>query len=184
MKLNIGCGNKYESGWVNTDITKQVKADYYFNVGTDKFPFKNNTFDEAKAEMVFEHLANYNERIHFLKELYRVCKPTAKILLTMPHFSCHGAWQDLQHTRPFGSMSFDYVSVNKTNPNSIMHDQEIEGENSMFKTTPKIVFGKVYKLLGVEWFANTWRGRQIYEFFWAYMLPCREIHFTLEVVKK
>lgn len=185
MKINIGCGKNYlPESWINCDITKKVKADYYFDAGKDKWPFKDNVFNGGKAEMVFEHLPDSAARIHFLKEFHRVCKNNAEILITVPHFSCHGAWQDLTHIRPFGSMSMDYVSINKTNKHSIMHDQEIEGNNQLFYTEPWIIFGKVYKKTFIlNWIANNWHTRPIYEFFLAYIFPCRELHFRLKVVK-
>lgn len=182
-KLNIGCGYNYDIGWINCDISDKVKADFYFDCGKDIWPFDNNTFDIVKAEMVFEHLQDYNSRILFLKELWRVCKKDAKIKLTMPHFASHGCYGDLQHARGFSSMSFDYFAVNKTHKNSIMHNQEIEGNNALFEVQPHIVFGKLYKLLGIELFANHPRTRLIYEMFLSYIFMPRELHFELKVVK-
>lgn len=182
-KLNIGCGNRYEEGWVNCDVSKKVKADFYFDCSKGKFPFKSDTFDEIKAEMVFEHLPDYKARVHFLKEIHRVGKKGCKIFLSVPHFSSQGAWGDLQHTRPFTSMSLDYFAVNKTHKYSIMHSQEITGDNALFKVKPKIIFGKLHKLLGISLFANSRKTRLVYEMFFAYIFPARELHFYLEVVK-
>lgn len=181
--LNIGCGNNYESGWINCDLSKKVKADAYFDCGRDKWPFKNSTFDKIKAEMVFEHLPDYSARLHFLKEAHRVSKKNARIFLSVPHFSSQGAWGDLQHVRPFTSMSLDYFAVNKTHKNSIMHSQEIEGENRLFLVIPKIIFGKLHRLAGISLWANWSKMRLIYEMFFAYIFPARELHFYLETVK-
>jgi len=180
-KLNLGCGNNYERDWINCDISKKVKADFYFDFGKNKFPFKDNEFDEIKAEMVFEHLPDYNARVHFLKEMHRVGKKGCKIFLSVPHFSSQGAWGDLQHTRPFGYNSLDYFSVNKTTKHSIMHNQEIEGKNNLFFTRPKIIFGKFHNFMGMSFFAK--RFPLVYEMFFAYTFPARELHFNLEVVK-
>lgn len=183
-KLNIGCGNNYEQGWTNTEITKQVKADYYFDAGKDTWPFENDTFDEAKAEMVFEHLPDFAARIHFIKEIHRVCAPGAKIRMTMPHFSSMCCWSDLQHVRGFSSTAFDYVSVNKPTKISMMLEQEVEGENNMFKTQTKINFGKFYNILRIlPWFANNWYTRPIYEIMFAYMFPAQELEVNLVVIK-
>jgi predicted SAM-dependent methyltransferase len=183
LKLNLGCGNNYEKGWINADISKKVKADNYFDFGKDKFPFKDNQFSEIKAEMVFEHLPDYFARVHFLKEIYRVGKKNCIIFLSMPHFSSHGAWNDLQHSRPFGSMSLDYFAVNKTHKHSIMHDQEIDGDNNLFFVKPKIVFGKLYTIIPISFFANWSKTRLIYEMFFAYIFPARDLHFELKVIK-
>lgn len=182
-RLNIGCGNKYETGWINCDFSKKVKADYYFDCGKDRWPFKEGVFDEIKAEMVFEHLPDYSTRVHFLKELYRVSKKGARSFLSVPHFSSSSIWGDLQHVRPFTSMSLDYFAVNKTHKYSIMHAQEIEGENKLFFVNPKIIFGKLHKLMGISLWANWRKTRLIYEMFFAYIFPARELHFHLETVK-
>jgi len=182
-KLNIGCGNKYLQGWINCDISRKVKADFYFDCGKDKWPFKDDTFEEIKAEMVFEHLPDYNSRLHFLKEIHRVSQKNGKIFLSMPHFSSHGAWGDLQHVRPFTSMSLDYFAINKTHKNSIMHSQEIEGENRLFEVRPKIIFGKLHRAMGISLLANWKKTRLIYEMFLPYIFPARELHFNLRTVK-
>jgi SAM-dependent methyltransferase len=181
--LNIGCGNSYEKGWTNCDLSKKVKADYYFDCGRDKWPFKDNTFEKIKAEMVFEHLPDYSARLHFLKEAYRVSKKNGKIFLSVPHFSSQGAWGDLQHVRPFSSMSLDYFATNKTHKNSIMHSQEIEGENRLFLVKPIIVFGRLHRILGISTFANWKKTRLIYEMLFTYLFPARELHFYLEAIK-
>ena len=182
-KLNLGCGNNYEEGWTNCDISKKVKADYYFDCGKEVFPFPKNTFEEIKAEMVFEHLPDYPARVHFLKEIHRVSKKGAKIFLSVPHFSSYAAWGDLQHTRPFSSVSLDYFSVNKTHKHSIMCSQEIEGENKLFKVEPKLVFGRLHRLLGISFFANWKKTRLIYELLFSYIFPVRDLYFYLEAVK-
>jgi hypothetical protein len=181
-KLNLGCGNNYEKDWINCDISKKVKADFYFDCGKDKFPFKDNEFDEIKAEMILEHLPDYNARIHFLKEMHRVGKKGCKIFISVPHFSCQGAWGDLQHVRPFNFMSLDYFAVNKVHKHSINQSQEIEGKNRIFFVRPKITFGKMHRLLGIQGLAN--KKPLFYEMFLYGFFPARDLHFYLEVVKK
>jgi SAM-dependent methyltransferase len=180
-KLNLGCGNNYEKDWINCDISKKVKADFYFDCGKDKFPFKDNEFDELKAEMILEHLPDYESRVHFLKEIHRVCRNNAKALITCPHFSYQGAWGDLQHVRPFNFMSLDYFAVNKVHKHSIDQSQEVEGKNKLFIVKPPITFGKVYKIIGIERFAN--KHKLFYEMFLYEFFPARDLHFYLEVVK-
>ena len=183
-KLNIGCGNAYEPEWFNTEITKQVKADAYFDAGRDKWPFFDNTFEAMKAEMVFEHLPDYKARIHFLREAHRVCKQGAKIFMNMPYSSCAGTWNDLQHTRPFGAASFDYVSVNPSSKISIMHAQEVGDLAGSFRQKTTITFGNFtskFKIFNI--FANSWHTRHIYELLFQYIFQARDLYVDLEVIK-
>jgi len=183
-KLNIGSGNNYEEGWVNTELVKSCKADAYFDAGRDPWPFETNSFEEMKAEHVFEHLPDYDARMHFLREAYRVCKKGAKIFLAMPYSSSGGTWNDMQHIRPFGAASFDYVSVNPSSKVSIMHDQEVGDLVGAFRQKTTIKFGRFYtNFLFLEFFANWWHTRHIYELLFQYIFQAQELHAELEVVK-
>ena len=185
-KINIGCGNNYEEGWMNTEIVRSCKADAYFDAGDQKkdWPFADDTFEEMKACHVFEHLPDYDARMHFLSEAHRVCKKGAKIFLAMPYSSSGGAYNDLQHIRPFGAASFDYVSVNPSSKVSIMHDQEVGDLVGAFRQKTKIKFGNFYtKFLFLEFFANWWHTRHIYELLFQYVFMAQELHVWLEVVK-
>lgn len=180
-RLNIGCGNNYEKGWINCDVSKKVKADYYFDCGKNDFPFENDTFSEIKAEMVFEHLPDYDARLHFLREIFRVGKKGCKIFLSVPHFSSQGAWGDLQHVRPFSFTSLDYFSLNKTTKYQIDHSQEIDGNSRMFFVKPKIILGKLHKMIGMESVAN--KFPLLYEMFLYGFFPARQLEFCLEAAK-
>jgi hypothetical protein len=131
--------------------------------------------------MVFEHLPDYNSRVHFLKEIHRVSKKNAKVFLSVPHFSSPGVWGDLQHVRPFNYLSLDHFAVNKTHRHSVDNSQEIGGKNKLFFVEPKIIFGRFYKFFGIEKFAN--KFPLIYEMFFAYIFQSRKLHFNLEVIK-
>lgn len=80
-------------------------------------------------------------------------------------------------------MSLDYFAINKTHKNSIMHSQEINGDNNLFLVEPKIIFGKFHRAIGISLFANFRKTRLIYEMIFAYIFPARKLHFFLRTVK-
>lgn len=114
MKLDLGCGqNKKGSDWIGCDQYRMPGVDKVFNLGSGKWPFKDNSVDEAHCSHTIEHLTNFNgkwERVHFFNELYRVLKPGAKCLLVFPHWCSNRYYGDPTHAEPFSEMGFYYLS--------------------------------------------------------------------------
>ena len=81
MKLNIGCGKKYDPDYCNIDLYEDLVADRLmsaFNI-----EFEDNTCDEIKAIHIIEHLSFF-ETIYALSELFRVLEPNGKLILETP----------------------------------------------------------------------------------------------------
>jgi predicted SAM-dependent methyltransferase len=175
MKLNLGCGGDYKTGWINTDINKLVKADYYFDLGNDVYPFKNNSFDRIEANSVFEHLQGFKEREHFLKEIYRVGKEGCKVVINVPHFSNVNAYSDIQHTMGFSSMVFNHYNLSE-NKNYAEKETLFDGSN-------KIYLNGVWKRLGFEMIVNNSWFKRRYETYLAFFMTANNIVFDFRIVK-
>lgn len=82
--LNAGCGTHYANGWVNTDVWESdtTKPDVRVTPGKP-YPFKDNTFDAVFLGHVLEHM-KWEEVIPFLKDMQRIAKPNAPILVVGP----------------------------------------------------------------------------------------------------
>lgn len=98
--LDVGCGSKpYEKlfnvkEYIGLDIDNENSrkcaiSDYFYD--GRKFPFSDQEFDSILCNQVLEHVFNPDE---FLSEIYRVMKPGAKLLLTVPF-----VWDE--HEQPF-----------------------------------------------------------------------------------
>ena len=74
-KLNIGCGNDTD-GTDFIDLYPQRKNVIKCAIDSERFPYKDNTFDKIKMYFVFEHLKNHE---HALKEIFRVLKGGGEI---------------------------------------------------------------------------------------------------------
>lgn len=75
--LNVGCGTQtYGTHFIDVYPSRdEVKK---CDVGKEKIPFKNKSFDEVFSRNLFEHISNLN---HLLSEMNRVLKKKGKIVL-------------------------------------------------------------------------------------------------------
>lgn len=113
IKLDLGCGPHKQSGFIGVDQYKMEGVDVVVNLGSAKWPWKDNSVDEAYSAHLLEHFTNFNgkwERTHFFNELYRVLKPGAKVTLMFPHWCSNRYYGDPTHCEPFSEMGFYYLS--------------------------------------------------------------------------
>jgi predicted SAM-dependent methyltransferase len=75
--LNLGSGDKVADGWVDFDVTKVMRCDVQ---GTARrLPFQDESFVEAKAEHVLEHIPK-EHLIETVNECWRVLRPEGVLL--------------------------------------------------------------------------------------------------------
>lgn len=159
IKLNLGCGKDILKDFENYDI-KPTRGAKKIDLNKIPYPFKDNHADYILLRHVFEHLADLNIT---LKELKRITKNNGEIKIVVPHFSSQAAYNDITHKHFFG-----YVSEN------------LEVERAGI-TMRKLVFGRLHKIIGLEWFFN--KAPYIYERLFCWIFPCREIQFRIRVTK-
>ncbi|MFX0076018.1 MAG: methyltransferase domain-containing protein [Candidatus Hermodarchaeota archaeon] len=81
MKLNIGCGKKYDPEYCNIDLYEDLVADRLMSAFN--LEFIDNSCEEIVAIQVIEHLSFF-EMIYALSEFFRVLKPDGRLLLETP----------------------------------------------------------------------------------------------------
>jgi predicted SAM-dependent methyltransferase len=81
-KLNIGCGGRVLSGWLNTDYASALPMVMHLDI-EKRFPFKEETFDYIFSEHVIEHIP-YLGGVKMLMECFRVLKKPGKIRISTP----------------------------------------------------------------------------------------------------
>lgn len=173
-KLNLGCGDDIKKDFVNMDFVKQQGIDVVHDINKFPWPFKNNTFDKVYASHVLEHIEDLPKT---MKEIHRICKDKAKIIIRGPHFSCGVSYRDPTHKRMFSYFTFEYFC----NPKEYYKRKEsglfkIIGRRLNFTRLAFTSLNKIFNPL-----INT--NPTIYERFFCWILPCSETLFKLEVVK-
>jgi hypothetical protein len=106
MKLNLGANDRAVPGFLSVDIAEP--ADIIADL-SKPWPWPDSSVEEVKAFQVFEHLP---DSIYTMNELWRVCKPGARIEIQVPSAS-HGAgaFQDPTHKSFWTMNTFLYFTL-------------------------------------------------------------------------
>src|SRR3989344_9103927 len=103
--LHLGCGFKKFPGSIGVDINPRSNADIVHDLNKFPYPFKKDRFELVLAEHILEHLDDITKVI---KELHRISKNKAKIIIDTSHFSSVDSFTDPTHKHFFTSRTFDY----------------------------------------------------------------------------
>lgn len=160
-KLNLGCGDRKISGYVNVDVCGE--PDIVCDLSVFPWPFADNSADEIFSSHFLEHVEDFDRTIW---EIYRILKPGGLFHFKVPHFRnaftpwhIH-KWQFSVFTCERLCLSFPYLWKGRQ-----LFSKESIRINFIFIP---IVF--LRKPLG--WFAN------IYPMLWDWLgLPIDEIEF-------
>lgn len=139
--LNLGCGNDYMANepnreWVNADISRNVKADVYFDAFQVPYPLESGSFDLVKAYDFLEHIPHTlfdakGQRIPtdgffvVMDEIFRILKPGGVLEARFPAFLHRNNYIDPTHTRQILRETFENTLV-KTGPYSFYTNQHWE----------------------------------------------------------
>lgn len=102
--MDIGCGDNKTPGAIGLDKRpcKNVDIICDFDLG---LPFSNNRIETVHLRHVIEHV---RDLIHFMEELYRICKKDAMIYVEAPYYSSRGAFRDPTHRHFISEDTFQY----------------------------------------------------------------------------
>ncbi len=107
LRVDLGCGSRKKYGFIGVDIYPAPAVDIIADL-RQRFPFADNTVGELRAYDFIEHLP---DRIHTMNEIWRVCKPGARVDIFVPSTDGRGAFQDPTHVSYWNINSFQYYSV-------------------------------------------------------------------------
>lgn len=84
LRINFGCGQFPEPGWVNVDVDPRAKADVQHDLEQFPYPFETASADAIMASHVLEHL---HQPFVAMAEFARILRPGALLTIRVPHFS-------------------------------------------------------------------------------------------------
>lgn len=80
IKLHVGCGLKHLEGYINIDVSPEVKPDVVADIC--KLPFKDNSVDEIYTAHTLEHVPDFTKA---MRELHRVLRPGGRLKIVVPY---------------------------------------------------------------------------------------------------
>ncbi len=105
VAIDIGCGEYKHPGSVGVDIAALRGVDVQADV-TFSLPFQDSCVDAIYATHVLEHFDNLTQ---VMDDIWRVCKPGARLYVTVPHAtSSFMTWRDPTHRRGLNLSTLSY----------------------------------------------------------------------------
>ena len=110
MKLNIGCGTKLLSDYINIDkyptSEEVLKGDLAIGI-----PLESACADEILLDNVIEHVTSV---VDSMREAHRLLKIGGVLRILTPHYSSQASWRDPTHLHHLSYFSFDYFTGAKS----------------------------------------------------------------------
>lgn len=104
VKIDLGSGRVKRNGFLSVDRLVTPNVDLVCDV-EKKLPFLDNSVDEVFSRHLFEHITNL---IQLFEEVYRVCKPRARVTINVPYYTSIKAYKDPTHANYFTEKTFEY----------------------------------------------------------------------------
>lgn len=83
-------------------LSSDVKS---FELGIERIPYPDESVSLIVLQDILEHIADLN---FALSECHRVLLPKGLIIVRVPHFTYHRAYEDPTHIRFYSVRSFDF----------------------------------------------------------------------------
>jgi SAM-dependent methyltransferase len=167
--LEVGCGTKKDPGVIGIDCIPGPLVDVVHDINVVPWPFKDDTFDEVRLSQIIEHV---NDILVVMKEVHRVAKNNARVLIWTPHYSSFNSWTDPTHKHHLAYRSFDYFLEPP------LYDYKLP---SFRLDSRRILFGKGLISYPGKWIV--FLSPMIYEKYFAFIFPARDMEFKLTVLK-
>lgn len=180
VSLELGCGpHRAFPHYLGVDMLSYPGVD----IASDVYEFLARLPDGCVENV---HSAHFLEHVpdlgRLVDELARVCKPDARIVSVVPHFSNPYFYSDPTHARFFGLYTMSYFArddlFRRTVPKYGRSPSfEIEDVHLAFISPFRIRYAL---RLPVQWAVNATRwGQEFYEEFLTPFFYCYEIKYTL-----
>jgi hypothetical protein len=86
LKLNLGCGFRKKSGYINVDVSRNCMPDLRLDLARDPWPWETNSAQEIVFEYSMEQMGTTPSDLeHVLRELFRVSAHGAKTFVAAFH---------------------------------------------------------------------------------------------------
>lgn len=186
IAIDIGCGRKRRPGTIGIDQFHLPTVDIVTDL-EGGLPFlRDESVDVVYCDSFLEHVDNYEG---LMREIHRVCKPSALIHVNVPHFSNPYYYSDFTHKRFFGLYTFDYMvkrdaqRMKRIVPDYYVEDFRFEIINRHIEFYSRFKVRRIFKKLMTKLVNLNRYTQEFYEENLCWMFPCYMLKFTLKPVK-
>lgn len=187
--LDLGCGSSKRKGAIGADLTRGSAADVIADMNRRYYPFRDGAFDLIVLTHVIEHITDIPDA---MEEIWRIATPGAAVEGTTPHFSSASSYADPTHRHHLSIRTFHFLarpSRKKPRMRRLLEcfyriDEIKYGlpVAQKFQVTDlRITLNPLLRKLGVESAVNLYP--ELYEAFFTFVIPARDILFRLQVIK-
>jgi SAM-dependent methyltransferase len=174
--LDVGCGPTKYPGSIGLDMNPATAADVICHLDRGGLPFRDNSFDQLRAEHVIEHVADV---IATMEEFHRVTKPGGTIFIVTPHYTDFSSFCDPTHRWHLNTGSFRYFYPGGTHGRDMWYSRVRVRQQ---KLDVKLL--KLWRAFGFQFLVNRSRlFRQFWEHYLSFVIRGKLMEFTLEVIK-
>lgn len=168
--IDIGCGSSKLPGSFGVDLHPYAGVDKVLNLDETPWDLPSSAFRSIHATHVIEHV---DDLVAFMREIHRIARPDAEVVIATPHFSSFNSWADPTHRRHMS-----------TNWHELFDTGYLAAQTGRFACiSSEVTFGKsirnkigklLVKLLGVR----SWEKSR------AFSYPGMDIKTVLRVIKQ
>ncbi len=179
--LDLGCGlNKHKSDnpedeVIGIDYVKLPGVDIVRDL-EDGIPLEDNSIDMIVSNFAMGHVKNF---FLLMDDIYRVGKNGAKVKIKAPFYSSERQWNNPTQVQFFSPRTFEIYQ-----PGHLRHYYKQVGDTKFKVNSVKLVFGAGRsRMLNFIMNPIINKFQRTYVRFFAWSIPCSEIHYELEIVK-
>lgn len=117
LKLDIGCGRRCAPGFDGVDAAELEGVVHRVDLFQYPWPFEDGSVAEIYSNNFVEHIPHYRPEYDgqdgwwmFFGELYRICRPDAKLTIVHPYAMNARADWDPTHERRIHEVTWYYLS--------------------------------------------------------------------------
>ncbi len=158
------------TGFYGVDQFPFPGVDKVIDLNSPNWPLEDDSFDYARASHVIEHVRDTQI---FLREIHRICKNGAEVLIETPHFSWIDSWNDPTHLWHFSSGWYRCLEKGQYLSYVVGEFEVVQSEIEFNQSIRSLIPRLIAKLF----------GKESYEKHYAFIFPARNIHTLLRVVK-
>ena len=107
IKLDLGCGENKQPGFIGMDLRKLKNVDIVHNVEKFPFPFPDESCSIVLASHLIEHIKPWL-MLKLMDEVWRIMKTGGQFWLALPYALSFGFCQDPTHCNPCNEATWTY----------------------------------------------------------------------------